>query len=101
MPASQNSGRGPFASALRNLAKQADIKDDEQIDQRAPSTGTVGSNSASNNMHLHQRNSSSSAENRNTEIPASAVPAVDDRHRKRQLSPPPEKVRNLLAARVL
>lgn len=90
MPSSQNSGRGPFASALRNLAKQADIKDDEPMDQRAASTGTVGSNSASNNMHLHQRNSGSSAENRNTE--PTAVSASDDRHRKRQNSPPPEKV---------
>lgn len=89
MPSANNSGRGPFASALRNLAKQADIKDDEPVDQRAASTGTVGSNSASNNMHLHQR-TSGSAENRNNE-PA-AVPIPDDRHRKRQNSPPPEKV---------
>lgn len=90
MPSANNSGRGPFASALRNLAKQADIKDDEQVDQRAASTGTVGSNSASNNMHLHQR-TSGSAENRNNE--PVAVPVADDRHRKRQNSPPPEKVR--------
>lgn len=89
MPSSNNSGRGPFASALRNLAKQADIKDDEQVDQRAASTGTVGSNSASNNMHLHQR-TSGSAEIRNNE--PVAVPVADDRHRKRQNSPPPEKV---------
>lgn len=90
MPSSNNSGRGPFASALRNLAKQADIKEDEPVDQRAPSTGTVGSNSASNNMHLHQR-TSGSAENRNNE-PAAVPVSVDDRHRKRQNSPPPEKV---------
>lgn len=92
MPSSNNSGRGPFASALRNLAKQADIKDDEPVDQRAPSAGTVGSNNAvgSNNMHMHQR-TSSSTENRNAE----PVPPPEDRHRKKANSPPPEKV-NLL-----
>lgn len=59
------------------------------MDQRAASTGTVGSNSASNNMHLHQR-TSGSADNRNNE--PVAVPVSDDRHRKRPNSPPPEKV---------
>lgn len=87
MPASNNSGRGPFASALRNLAKQADIKDDEQVDQRAASAGTCGSNSASNSMHLHQQRTSTSTENRNTE----PTTASDDRHRKKTNSPP-EKV---------
>lgn len=44
---SNNSGRGPFASALRNLAKQADIKDDESVEQ-CPNPAPVqsGNNSA-------------------------------------------------------
>lgn len=90
MTTTNNSGRGPFASALRNLAKQADIKDDgEPVDQRAASAGTVGSNSASNNMHMHQRTSSNTApDNRNVEN----VSAADERHRKKTTSPPPEKV---------
>lgn len=84
---SNNSGRGPFATALRDLAKQADIKDDVIIDQRAPSAGTSGSNSAQNNAHLHQR-ISSNTESRNAE----PMPTSDDRHRKKANSPPPEKV---------
>lgn len=92
MPASNNGGRGPFASALRSLAKQADVKDDEPaVDQRAVSAGTSGSNSATNPLNLHQRTgTSTSAENRNAEI----VVAVSDaeQHRKKASSPPPEKV---------
>lgn len=87
MPTSNNSGSRSFASALRSLAKQAEIKDDEPVDQRAPSAGTSGSNNAPNNMHLHQR-PSSSADNRNQE---SAV-AVDNRQKRKANSPPPEKV---------
>lgn len=85
---SSNSGRGSFASALRSLAKQAEIKDDEPTDQRAPSAGTSGSNSAANNMHMQQQRPSNSAENRNVE---SAV-AMDNRQKRKANSPPPEKV---------
>lgn len=87
MQTSNNSGRGSFASALRSLAKQAEIKDDEPVEQRAPSAGTGGSNSATNNMHMHQR-PSSSAENRNTESAA----AMENRQKRKANSPPPEKV---------
>ncbi|XP_054741253.1 uncharacterized protein LOC129246442 isoform X1 [Anastrepha obliqua] len=36
--AAQSSGRGPFASALRNLAKQADIKEEDEINVRVERT---------------------------------------------------------------
>ncbi|XP_036333943.1 uncharacterized protein LOC118744756 isoform X3 [Rhagoletis pomonella] len=36
--AAQSSGRGPFASALRNLAKQADIKEEDEINVRGERT---------------------------------------------------------------
>ncbi|XP_067628313.1 uncharacterized protein px isoform X2 [Eurosta solidaginis] len=42
----QSSGRGPFASALRNLAKQADIKEEDDINvrsERTERTGQLGS----------------------------------------------------------
>lgn len=91
MPASNHGGRGPFASALRSLAKQADVKDDEPIDQRAVSAGTSGSNSATNPLNLHQRTgSSTNAESRNAE---NVVVVTDtEQHRKKASSPPPEKV---------
>lgn len=73
---------------MRSLAKQAEIKDDEPTDQRAPSAGTSGSNSAANNMHMQQQRPSNSAENRNVE---SAV-AMDNRQKRKANSPPPEKV---------
>lgn len=73
---------------MRSLAKQAEIKDDEPTDQRAPSAGTSGSNSAANNMHIQQQRPSNSAENRNVE---SAV-AMDNRQKRKANSPPPEKV---------
>lgn len=97
MPASNNGGRGPFASALRSLAKQADGKDDEPVDQRTTSAGTSGSNSAANPINLHQRSSGgggggsgSGAVDRNTEN----VVIVSDaeQHRKKASTPPPEKV---------
>ncbi|XP_055314117.1 uncharacterized protein LOC129575161 isoform X3 [Sitodiplosis mosellana] len=93
MPSSNNGGRGPFASALRSLAKQADVKDDEPVDQRAVSAGTSGSNSA-NPINLHQRFSGggggTNTENRNTENVV--VVSDTEQHRKKASSPPPEKM---------
>lgn len=91
-PSSNNGGRGPFASALRSLAKQADVKDDEAVDQRAVSAGTSGSNSATNPINLHQRsggNGSTNTENRNAENVSSDA---EQQKNKRTSSPPPEKV---------
>lgn len=92
MPGSNNGGRGPFASALRSLAKQADVKDDEPVDQRAVSAGTSGSNSATNPINLHQRigNSGTNAENKSAENVA--VVSDAEQHRKKANSSPPEKV---------
>lgn len=82
MSASNNSGRGPFATALRDLAKQADIKDDGTEQKPANATASA-SNSAPNNAHLHQR-SGNTVENRTTEMATS--------ERKKSNTPPPEKV---------
>lgn len=109
---SSSSTRGPFASALRNLAKQADGKEDEVIDPRNPvassSAATVGAGAAvgggsgaTNNVHLqHHNRQSGSAEARSSDGKTRASPitdarlASDDRVRKKTaISPsPPEKV---------
>lgn len=104
---SAGSTRGPFASALRNLAKQADGKDDEVIDPRNAVAGTsagAGGGVASNNVHLqHHSRQGVSTEARSTELVAKtraspitdARSAPDERARKKTgISPaPPEKVR--------
>lgn len=87
------SGRGPFASALRNLAKQADIKEDEgNSGGENVRGGGSGSNSA---LTASQRTSTvdgRGGEGRQNDGRQSS----DDRSgsvKKRTLSPqPPEKV---------
>lgn len=101
---SVGSTRGPFASALRNLAKQADGKDDEVIDPRNPVAGSSagGGGVVPNNVHLqHHSRQGVSNEVRSTEAKPRASPitdarsAPDERTRKKTaISPaPPEKVR--------
>lgn len=105
---SSSSTRGPFASALRNLAKQADGKDEEVIDPRNPATGssTAGGSGtgASNNVHLqHHGRQGGSTEARSTEGKTRASPITDARsvsdertRKKTTISPaPPEKVRTI------
>lgn len=99
---STGSTRGPFASALRNLAKQADGKDDEVIDPRNPVavSSAGGGGVAPNNLHHHSRQGVST-EVRSAEAKTRASPitdarsAPDERTRKKTaISPaPPEKVR--------
>lgn len=100
---SNSSTRGPFASALRNLAKQADGKEDEVIiDPRNPVVGSsAGGGSASINVHLqHHSRQGGSTEARSTEGKPRSSPitdarsAPDERTRKKTtISPaPPEKV---------
>lgn len=100
---SGSSTRGPFASALRNLAKQADGKEDEVVDPRNPVAGSsAGGSSAPNNVHLqHHSRQGGSAEVRSTEGKTRASPITDARpaseertRKKTTISPaPPEKVR--------
>lgn len=92
-PQPQNSGtRGPFASALRNLAKQADIKEDESNsggeNVRSGSNNTLSATQRTSNV---DGRSGESRQNLNDGRQSS-----DDRSgnaKKRTLSPqPPEKV---------
>lgn len=87
MSVTNNGGRGPFASALRSLAKQADIKDDEQVDQRA--TASASTNSTANNANMHQRNTTTNIENR---IADPTLISEDQLHKNKSSSSPPEKV---------
>lgn len=110
---STGSTRGPFASALRNLAKQADGKDEEVVDPRNPVAGSSagggggvgvgggGNGGAANNVHLQQHSrQGGSIEARSSEGKTRASPitdvrsASDERTRKKTaISPaPPEKV---------
>lgn len=104
-PNTGTSGRGPFASALRNLAKQADIKE-EECDTRG-SGGTAG-NGAQQQQQQHQQQQqppqqqqqqsrSSNVDARNDGRTSDGRTAAEDRannSKKRPLSPqPPEKVR--------
>lgn len=74
--------RGPFASALRNLAKQADTKDDD--------TTTVNTSVANTNQGRDSRSMDSRS------VPTSEASRNDDRKKKADASPqPPEKVRKL------
>lgn len=86
---SGTSGRGPFASALRNLAKQADIKEDESNSGGENVRGCSGSSST---LAATQRTSNVERESRQNDGRQSS----DDRSgnvKKRTLSPqPPEKV---------
>lgn len=89
-----NSGRGPFASALRNLAKQADVKDDEIIEPRASGSSTI----SNTNIHMPQQQQSQIVieqhrTNNNTEYSETTPSTSEDRNRKKTNSPaPPEKV---------
>lgn len=83
---SSTSARGPFASALRNLAKQADIKEDE-------------SNSGGDNVRSGSTQRTSNVDGRSGESRQNindGRQTSDDRSgnvKKRTLSPqPPEKV---------
>ncbi|KAJ6645282.1 Histone-lysine N-methyltransferase, H3 lysine-9 specific, partial [Pseudolycoriella hygida] len=93
-PPTQNStsGRGPFASALRNLAKQADIKEDESNSGAENVRGSTGSN---NTLAATQR--ASNVDGRGSESRQNdGRQSSDDRSgnvKKRTLSPqPPEKM---------
>lgn len=107
------SGRGPFASALRNLAKQADIKEEEvgSADTRGSNSGgggggvvNVGSGAnggTSINSGLSQTQRSSNVDARSADSrPNDGRQAADDRNsniKKRTASPqPPEKVNIIL-----
>lgn len=95
---SSTSGRGPFASALRNLAKQADIKEDESNSGGENVRGGSGSN---NTLAATQRTSNvdgRGGESRQNDGRQSS----DDRsgNVKKRLSPqPPEKVNIILIHR--
>lgn len=89
---SSTSGRGPFASALRNLAKQADIKEDES---NSGGENVRGGSVSNNTLATTQRTSNDGrgVESRQNDGRQSS----DDRSsnvKKRTLSPqPPEKVK--------
>ncbi|KAI8123818.1 Protein split ends [Lucilia cuprina] len=107
VPGSLNSAaaqaRGPFASALRNLAKQADIKEEEEVSSRersernaapavaAPSLGGTSTNvSISSNPNINSRTSIS-----NERIGSSSLPQTvtnDDRSSvaKKRSAPSPQ-----------
>lgn len=89
-----SNARGPFASALLNLAKQIDSKEEEEATvQSTANPSTSSSNNAANNMHLTQQRPNSSMNHR----PVDATqPTQDDQNRRRTLSPPPEKVKYTL-----
>lgn len=91
------SGRGPFASALRNLAKQADIKEDDVI----VSSNVTGGTTSGNNANMQPR-TNNAVEARSTDgrtssgITSDTRNVVDDRNalKKKTISPQPptEKV---------
>lgn len=93
--ASGSAARGPFASALRNLAKQADIKDDDvTVVSHTPAAGSSGS---SIQQQQHQR-SGSTLDARNEGRISSGMGGagdnrniVDDRivQKKKAISPQP------------
>lgn len=93
---SSTSGRGPFASALRNLAKQADIKEDESNSGVDNVRGGSGSNVA---LAATQRTSTVDGRGGETR-PSDGRQSSEDRSgtvKKRTLSPqPPEKVTECL-----
>lgn len=94
-PQPQNSGtRGPFASALRNLAKQADIKEDESNSGGENVRGGSGSNNALSATQRTSNVDGRSGESRQNVNDGRQ--SSDDRSgnvKKRTLSPqPPEKV---------
>lgn len=97
---SATSGRGPFASALRNLAKQADIKEEECVDNSRSNSvgaGQGGSNNSAVAMvgtQQSQRTTNIDSRSVGDSRPNDNRAAADDRNsKKRPLSPqPPEKV---------
>lgn len=112
-PNAGTSGRGPFASALRNLAKQADNKDDECIisgdntrgGSSASGGGTGGPNNPAAQQQQQQQQQPQQQQQRTSNIesrsggdsrPSDGRATSDDRTsslKKRTLSPqPPEKV---------
>lgn len=90
---SVGSGRGPFASALRNLAKQADTKEDDIVEKRIPTAESNPSGS-----HLQHRSSVNSEQRSMEKNPSSAMtdnkPMPEEKIRNKTASPqqPPEKV---------
>lgn len=91
---SSTSGRGPFASALRNLAKQADIKEDET---NSGGENVRGGGSGSNST-LAATQRTSNVDGRGGESRQNdGRQSSDERSaKKRTLSPqPPEKVRTV------
>lgn len=84
------SGRGPFASALRNLAKQADTKEEDVVDKRIATT-----ESNPNSSHMQHRSSANSEQRTIEKSVVTENKAVsDEKNRNRAASPqqPPEKV---------
>lgn len=90
---SGTSGRGPFASALRNLAKQADIKEDES---NTGGDNVRGSSSSNSQLATTQRTSNVDARSGDSRQVNDGRTSSDDRGgnvKKRAMSPqPPEKV---------
>ncbi len=87
---SGTSGRGPFASALRNLAKQADIKEDESNSGGENVRGGSGSN---NTLAATQRTSNVDGRGGESRQNDGRQSSDDRSSKKRTLSPqPPEKV---------
>lgn len=62
--AAATSGRGPFASALRNLAKQADIKEDEENSVRDRGLNSSSGGNSNNNTAVTVQRSSSANDSR-------------------------------------
>uniref|UniRef100_A0A1L8DC11 Putative endocytic adaptor protein intersectin n=2 Tax=Nyssomyia neivai TaxID=330878 RepID=A0A1L8DC11_9DIPT len=114
------SGRGPFASALRNLAKQADIKDEDGGAPSGASGAVVGgsggnlsssggergvNSAATSLMTTVQRHDgrgnrddgrgSSGGQTHTADVRQSAAVGDDRGAKKRTSSPPPEKMQRL------
>lgn len=91
-----NTGRGPFASALRNLAKQADIKEDDPVSVNNSNEQTrTNSNSAFTSSSAGIA-SGVAANKRSASAGDQMLDNSRDNIRKTQLSPqPPEKVSNI------
>lgn len=88
---SGSSTRGPFAAALRNLAKQADGKDEEVSEQRITSNPNSTHLNLRPNTNIDSRHGVIDSKKRISPGPENRV---DDRNRKASaISPtPPEKV---------
>lgn len=93
-----NTGRGPFASALRNLAKQADIKEDDPAGSVNNSNEQIRTNSnsaftPSSAVNVGVTSISAANNKRSASAGDQMLENSRDNLRKTPLSPqPPEKV---------